>query len=356
VRGVVHSESVAHRAEVRSDLRSDAAAQPSPPLAPGEVTIAITRAILSPDDAIAFPALAPSPAPGFPRVFGHAGVGRVIAAGPPTRPGGPDPARLMNARVALHPIIACARCERCRAGLSSHCVRRAALGCWDAALALFSVTPRPGVLQERITVPAFAIEAIPANVSDEAASLAPTIAGALQVARAVRVEHKPYVTILGDGAIALLVAQHLARLNASVRVLGKHPHRLALCERWGIKHRDAREVGLRQDQDVVIDATGRPDTLEFAQRLLRPRGRLIVKAPLWPRATKPASLAWAADAEAEVTFVGASPLRDALDALQHAEFDVAPFLAPRVTLDSVPGALATLRERAALRVLVDVQS
>lgn len=329
--------------------REDVAAPGSP--GPGEVTVAIARVSLSPDDAVGFPALAASVGP---RVCGHAGVGVVIAAGAPLRAGGADPARLMNARVAVHPIIACARCERCRAGLASHCAHRAAVGCWDAALAVFGVASRAGVLQERVTVPAFAVEAIAKSVSDDAATLASTVGGALRVARAVRVEHKPYVTVLGDGAMALLIGQQLTRLNASVRVLGKHAERLALCERWGIKHRDVREVGLRQDQDVVIDATGRSETMELAQRLLRPRGRLIVKAPMWPRASKPVSLGWAADSEAEVTFVGGAPLRDGLDALERGEFDVSAMLSPRVSLEQAPAGLAMLREKRALRVLVDV--
>lgn len=318
---------------------------------PGEVTVAMTRVSLSPDDAIVFPALASS---NGPRVCGHAGVGVVVAAGLPVRSGGADPARLVNSRVAVHPIIACARCERCRAGLALQCSHRAALGCWDAALAVFGVASRAGVLQERVTVPAYAVELIAQGVSDDVATLASSAGGAVRVARAVRVEHKPYVTVLGDGAMGLLIAQQLSRLNASVRVLGKHAERLALCERWGIKHRDVREVGLRQDQDVVIDATGRSETMELAQRLLRPRGRLIVKAPLWPRASKPASLAWAADIEAEVTFVGGAPLRDGLESLERGDLDVSAMLSPRVTLEQAPAGLAMLRERGALRVLVDV--
>src|SRR5690606_6250511 len=80
----------------------------------------------------------------------------------------------------------------------------------------------------------------------------------------------------------LLTAQALARLNKSVRLLGSRPERVALCERWGVKHRLIEEAGRRQDQEVVIDCTGASGgasgggALRLAMQLVRPRGVILL--------------------------------------------------------------------------------
>jgi hypothetical protein len=60
--------------------------------------------------------------------------------------------------------------------------------------------------------------------------------------------------VLGDGPLGLVMVQVMSRLNASVRLIGRHADKLAICEKWGVKHRLADEVGRRDDQDVVVDA------------------------------------------------------------------------------------------------------
>jgi threonine dehydrogenase-like Zn-dependent dehydrogenase len=88
--------------------------------------------------------------------------------------------------------------------------------------------------------------------------------------------------VLGDGKLGLLVVQVLARMNASVRLLGKHPEKYGLCDHFGIKHRHIDEVGRRQDQDVVVDCTGSSAGLAMAMSLVRPRGKIIIKSAISP--------------------------------------------------------------------------
>lgn len=312
-------------------------------------------------------------------ILGHEGCGIVSAAGTPTRPGAPDPARFVNKLVAINTVIACAKCERCRSGLATHCTQREVLGL-DADDARSEQTRR-GTLAQFIAVPATAVEAVPPKVTPQSATLANTIAGVLHAARFVRIEHKPYVTVLGDGATGLLMAQWLVRANASVRVLGTRPDRLALCERWGIKHRDVREAGQRNDQDVVIDCTGSPQGLELAMRFVRPRGKVIVKvlptsmqaefsrfaddipgthaAPRHTPHTDARStafrpdLSWAMSGEVDVAFAGHGALSDSLAALSREELDATPFLSPRIPLEKAASAFSTLNEQRAIRVIVD---
>ncbi|MGD9789608.1 MAG: alcohol dehydrogenase catalytic domain-containing protein [Phycisphaerales bacterium] len=171
-------------------------------------------------------------------------------------------------RVVGSKTIVCGRCERCRGGLSSHCTDRTVLGTHG----------RDGCFAERFLIPVTNLAELPKGVSDDAGVFAQGVAAAVHAAKVMRLESKAYITVLGDGPMGLLCAQVMARLNASVRLLGTHPAKFSLCERWGVKHRHVAEVGLRQDQDVVVDCTGSASGITLALRLVRPRGKVILKS------------------------------------------------------------------------------
>jgi len=305
---------------------------PDPAAATGLARVRITRvAVGSPD------VLASRGRGNFTGTLGHAGVGVVEST---------DDARLAGKRVAISMVVACGRCDRCRAGLPGHCASRATRGLAGAegSLADFLVAPPTGLV------------ALPDNVDDDAAAFANALAGALHACRLVRVETKPYVTVLGDGPVALLAAQVLARSNASVRVLGRHPARYQLCERWGIKHRAMSEVGLRQDQDVIVDCTGDPVWLGLGARMLRPRGKIVLKSPPTPALfeTPPlADLSHVLAAEAEILCAGAGSVADAVAALARRDVDVAPLISRRFRLAQWRAALDAAADHANLMVLVE---
>jgi threonine dehydrogenase-like Zn-dependent dehydrogenase len=168
--------------------------------------------------------------------------------------------------------IICGHCDLCRAGLSIHCRERSVLG----------ISGRDGCFADRFTLPLVNLYEVPASVDDDHAVMCEPLASAIHAGTLVRAHHKPFVTVLGDGRLGLLTAQVLARQSTSVRLLGKHPEKLALCDRWGIKHRHIDEVGRRQDQDVVIDCTGSASGLALAMQLVRPRGTIILKSTVTP--------------------------------------------------------------------------
>lgn len=311
--------------------------RPDPAPGAGQVVVRPTHMVIASPDVLAARSR-------FRGVVGHACVGIVERAGP-GEAGLPEPARLVGARVVAHLHRACGECERCRGGLGAHCVRRTTPGLYA----------EDGVFCERFVAPAHALEVVPSKVTDDAAAMATLVAGAMHAARLVRVELKPYVTVLGDGPIALIAAQVLARANASMRVLGRHAARYALAERWGIKHRDVSEVGLRQDQDVVLDCTGRPGGLELGLRLVRPRGKVVVKAP----PVTPAGWTFAADlthalaSEVEVIGAGGGSLREALAALASGEVDVAGLVTRRFKLEQWREAYAAAADRGNVLVVME---
>lgn len=179
-----------------------------------------------------------------------------------------DAAAWVGKRVVASALVACGRCDRCRSGLSNHCADRRLLG----------GPGRDGCAAERVVAPLRNLVEPPKGVSDEVAVFAEPLSLAVHAASMVRVEGRTFVTVLGDGCLALLCAQVMARRNASVRLLGDRPGRLELCEKWGIKHRAVDDAGRRQDQDLVIECSGVPRMVELATRFVRPRGTIVLAA------------------------------------------------------------------------------
>jgi len=282
----------------------------------------------------------------FTGVMGHQFVGVVEHVTP--RPGFDDKAWI-GKRVVGSPIVVCGKCERCRAGLSFHCPSRTVLG-------LFA---RDGCLSERFTVPVVNLVEVPRQVSDDAAAFAEPLSRALHAAHILRVEGKPYVTVLGDGVDALLVSQVMARLNASVRLLGWQPDKFGLCERWGIKHRHADEVGRRHDQDIVVDCTGTPRGVGLALSLARPRAKVVlcsrgtpIPGPERPGAQGP-DLTPAINAELELLGASRGSFAESVEALASNRIETAPLITSRFRLHEGLAALARAREPSQVRVIID---
>lgn len=313
--------------------------RPEPVPTPGDVLlrptlVGVTRADLA--------VLDPRAAHAF--TLGHEFVGVVER---------PEGALRKGTRVVGSPIIPCGVCALCRRGLWAHCPDRAILGLWR----------RDGCLAERFTLPAANLVEVPRALPDEAALFAGIVAGALRVAQSVRIEGKTYITVLGDGPVGLITAQVLARLNASVRLLGTHPAKFALCEKWRVKHRHVAEVGRLRDQDIVVDCTGSPGALDLALDLVRPRGTIVARsaaayAPPTPHPADPPRVDLTRLVAHEITLMGVdastppSLLREALDALAAAHADVSALITRRIRFASAPDAFRDARAPDALRVVV----
>lgn len=283
---------------------------------------------------------------GFQGVLGHEFIG-VVESVNPTRE---TERELVGKRVVGSINIVCGKCDRCRAGLSSHCPIRAVLGLHN----------RDGCFAERFTLPIVNLHEVPSGIGDEAAVFAEPLAAALHISQMIRVEGKTFVTVLGDGPVGLLAAQVMSKLNASVRVLGKHEEKFGLCERWGIKHRHVREAGKRMDQDVVVDCTGSPSGLELALQMVRPRGKIVMKttpAPVPPEVLPSGrmgvSLARAVCNEVEIVGARCGRMSDAVTALARGEVDASGMVTRRFRLNDGLTALNAAKDRSVVRVLME---
>ena len=326
-------------AGVRLDPRT-----PAPAPEPGEALVRVTRAMISRGEARA----AATPAGTPPFTLGREFVGVVEkitpASGASGIAGGPELRRLQGKRIVASASVVCGQCDLCRHGLSTHCRNRIMLGTPPP-------TGRDGCFADLVRIPTANLYQVPDSVDDDRAVWAWTLSQAAHAARHVRFETRPYVSVLGDGALGLLCAQTLARLNASVRLLGRHETRMELCAKWGVKHRPADEVGHREDQDVVVDCTGSPSGLEFALKLVRPRGTVILMGD-----QSPGQIDLGPVVENEIEIVGCrgGSIPDALRMLEREQADVPSLVSRRFKLDSGVEAIQAAARPESLRVLLDI--
>ncbi|MGD1916283.1 MAG: alcohol dehydrogenase catalytic domain-containing protein [Phycisphaerales bacterium] len=236
--------------------------------------------------------------------------------------------RLLKSRVVCSPYVARGTCDMCRAGVSQHCRHGGVMGRGDI----------PGSLGETIAVPWRNLALVPEGVDDAVALLAGPLGRAVHAARMIRMEGKVYVTVLGDNLAALLAVQAIAKLNATVRLLGWNAEAFGRAERWGVQHRHATEVGRRRDQTVVVDCVGSEASLDLAFGMLRPRGTLILAAE--PDPGTPVDLAPVVRGEIEMVGASFGPVADVLPMLAEGEIDTTGLIEVRTRASEAPRVLS----------------
>jgi alcohol dehydrogenase len=274
----------------------------------------------------------------FRGVLGHEFVGIVEAAA------GREGRKWVGKRVVGTINCVCGRCQMCRRGLQEHCSSRTVLG----------ISGRDGCFAHRFNLPVRNLLEVPDSVDDDHAVFTEPLAAAYQILRQIRIEGRPFITVLGDGRLGLLCAQVMAQLNATVRLIGKHPEKLALCEKWGVKHRLLQDVGLRGDQDIVVDCTGSPDGLEYAMRMVRPRGKIVLKTTVAAdNLRKPLDLWPLVIHEIELIGSRCGPFPVALEALANGKIDVVSLISRRLRLQAGPDALKLAASPGVIKVLLE---
>jgi threonine dehydrogenase-like Zn-dependent dehydrogenase len=136
-----------------------------------------------------------------------------------------------------------------------------------------------GAFAEFISIPIANLRVVPHNVSDEEAVFTEPLAAAFEILEQIQLNPGDEVLVLGDGTVGNLCAQVLRLTGASVTALGKHPDKLKLIKRAGV-----RAVLLDDWKprlfDVIVEATGSAFGLELAMSAVRPRGTLVLKSTI----------------------------------------------------------------------------
>jgi threonine dehydrogenase-like Zn-dependent dehydrogenase len=268
---------------------------------------------------------------GFRGVLGHEFVADVISS--------PD-RDLVGQRVVGEINVVCGRCDLCLSGLSSHCRNRSVLG----------ILNHDGAFAEFVRLPAMNLHVVPKNVDDDSAVFVEPLAAACQILKQIKLDGRRWVTVLGDGRLGLLVAQVLRNAGCPVRVIGKHPDKLALCEKWSIRSRPLEEIDPRHDQDVVVDCTGSASGFELAMQMVRPRGTIVLKSTF--AAGKPLNLAPLVIDEIQVIGSRCGPFKEAIRALSEKQVDVASLIQRRMKLDQGVEAMQLAARPGVLKVLL----
>jgi threonine dehydrogenase-like Zn-dependent dehydrogenase len=201
-----------------------------------------------------------------------------------------------------------------------------------------------------VRMPAVNLHVLPRTVDDDAAVFVEPLAAAFQVLKQIKLDGRKWVTVLGDGRLGLLVAQVLRDAGCPVRVIGKHPDKLALCEKWSIRSRPLADIVPRHDQDVVVDCTGSAGGFEMSMQMVRPRGTIVLKTTA--AAGKPLNLAPLVIDEINVIGSRCGPFREAIRALAEKRVDVASLIHRRVRIDQGLEAMDLAGRPGVLKVLL----
>jgi threonine dehydrogenase-like Zn-dependent dehydrogenase len=236
-------------------------------------------------------------------------------------------------------------CAFCQRGLKTHCARRTVLG----------IVAHDGAFAEYLALPLENLHGVPDSVSDEQAVFVEPLAAACEIPDQIDIGKFREAAVLGDGKLAQLIARVLRTKLPHVTMYGKHERKLALARVGGVKTKRVRgNAGdlkrIDENYALVVEATGSPSGLIFAQHLTEPRGTLVLKstfhgaAPVetWPIVVK------------ELTLVGSrcGPFAKALALLRSGKVDPTPLITRTLPLAEAEAAIQFAQKKGVMKVLL----
>ena len=193
-------------------------------------------------------------------IIGHEFVGIVERSSQPA---------WLNKYVVGEINVACGTCDFCRQGLGRHCANRSVV--W--------IQEKQGAMADYISLPHQNLHLVPSGLNPKAAVFTEPLAAACEIFEQIQLLPEYQVLVIGDGKLAQLIARVVALYTDNLKVLGKHPSKLSLLRKLGIKTVNLNQYQPEQGHyQVVIEATGSWDGWDTAVRVVRPRGFLILKS------------------------------------------------------------------------------
>jgi threonine dehydrogenase-like Zn-dependent dehydrogenase len=209
---------------------------------------------------------------------------------------------------------------------------------------------RDGAFADYLRLPVANLYPVPASVSDEQAVFVEPLAAACEILEQVTIRPTDRVVILGDGKLGLLVSAVLRLNGADLRLIGRHPDKLAIAAAWGVAAHNAADDLPAGWADVVVECTGNPTGFALARKLLRPRGALVLKSTY--HGDLPVDMSTLV--VDEITLVGSrcGPFAPALRLLESGLVDPAPLITARYALADGEAAFVRAVEPGVLKVLL----
>ncbi len=235
--------------------------------------------------------------------------------------------------------VADGTCDLCLRGMPTQCRNRTTVG----------ISGHDGAFADYVALTAANLHEVPDGVTDEEAIFTEPLAAALQVLETIHVSLRDRVVVIGAGKLGLLVAQVLALTGADLAVIARRERPRQLLERWGIPAVTAANLEDQRAQ-VVVDCTGSAEGFELAQRLVEPRGTIVLKSTY---TTVPsANLTRVAVDEVHVVGSRCGPFEAALRLLARRSVDVESMIDARYPLEQGLEAFSRAAEPGALKVLL----
>jgi threonine dehydrogenase-like Zn-dependent dehydrogenase len=265
----------------------------------------------------------------FRGIPGHEFIG-AVNEGPPD---------LVGKRVVGEINFGCGECDLCARDLSRHCPNRSVMGILNA----------DGACAEYVAVPIANLHTVPDNVTDEEGVFTEPLAAAFEILTQVQFNPGDEVLVVGDGKLGNLCAQTLRLTGAKITALGRHPEKLALIKKAGVRTVLVEDWKTRSF-DVVVEATGSASGLELALSAVRPRGALVFKSTI----AGAHQLSLAPIVINEITMIGSrcGLFEPALEALQEKTVSVTPLIEKLYTLRDGLNAVAHAGRRGARKILL----
>ena len=192
--------------------------------------------------------------PNFRGVLGHEFVGIVEQS---------DDTSLIGKRVVGELNEGCGECIYCKSGREKHCLTRKVIG----------MEGLDGTFADYFVLANHLIHPVPDDLPTEKAIYVEPLAAALEIPNQLHIKPEDNVAIIGDGRLALMIAQVVSLTGVDLTVIGKHP------EKWEHFKGIAKTVDHTDETyEIVIDATGSPSGIELAKIIVRKRGTIVIKS------------------------------------------------------------------------------
>src|SRR5579863_6161305 len=233
---------------------------PTPKPAPGEALIRVRLAGICGTDRQILKGYA-----GFRGVPGHEFVGEVVDC---------ESSAWVGKRVVGEINVACGHCDWCRRGLGRHCASRVVMG----------IIQWPGTFAEFITLPIVNLHEVPANIPDEVAVFTEPVAAACEIFEQMPNARGTRTAVIGAGRLGLLIAQVLGHAESDLTVIGRSESKIDLARSWGYRALQLGPGTIPNQKlplktfPLVVEATGSPEGLDLALRLVEPRGTVAMKS------------------------------------------------------------------------------
>ena len=278
-------------------------------------------------------------------VIGHEFVGVVREAGPVA-------SELIGRKVLGSFLIACGRCDACRARSFNHCSQRRALGQGTLTGDL------DGAQAEFVRVPDARVNLTPLEYFDEALDesllfCGDILATGFHATRVAGIESAQRVAVYGAGPVGLCCALVAAAAGADVTVVDTDDGRVTFARsRLGLDASDALEDG---SVDIAIDAVGAIPAFKSALRAAHDGGTVAVVGVYGAeRYDLPLGRMWVRGLD--IRFSGMANVQgcwdEALAAVSSGRIDPSPLVTHRLSLDHAPEGYELFRSREAMKVIL----